>query len=383
MTAAVVFDDVSKRYRRGRERINLRAVIPGPWGEPSRGDFHWALSGLSFELEAGHSLGLIGPNGAGKSTTLKLVAGVVAPTAGHVTVRGRTASLIELGAGFHPDMTGRENLYFSAAVLGMGPHAVKARFDDIVSFADIGPYLDTPVKRYSSGMLARLGFAVATHLDADILVLDEVLAVGDASFQRKCHKRLADIGRQGVALLYVTHALWTLPMLCEEAILLAHGSVQSRGRPVDVVLDYERLHQSGSLPDAAEHSGGVFRGVTTSGTMIEPGGALEVHMELDLAEPFPDGHVLIMLADAQLKVYAAVSSRKAGLVFDRAGPRAVTCRLEELPLQPGPYEVYVAFFGDHQLPAIDEMRNLKLEVLGEPVDPNYGVLRVANRWTAD
>ena len=166
MTALVELRDVSKRYRLGRERANLRAAVPGRWGAVVQGDQHAALDHLSLSLSAGQSLGIVGPNGAGKSTLLKLVARVVGATSGDVRVRGRTAALIELGAGFHPDMTGRENVTFSAAVLGMGRRAVHARFDEIVEFAGVGPYIDTPVKRYSSGMLARLGFAVAAHLDA-------------------------------------------------------------------------------------------------------------------------------------------------------------------------------------------------------------------------
>ncbi|MGQ0615843.1 MAG: ABC transporter ATP-binding protein [Acidimicrobiia bacterium] len=376
----VSFEGVGKRYRRGRERINLRAALPGKWGQPTKGDFHWALADLSFELGAGHSLALIGPNGAGKSTTLKLVAGVVAPTKGKVAVNGRTASLIELGAGFHPDMTGRENLYFSAAVLGMGPRTVRAHFDAIVDFAGIGSYLDSPVKRYSSGMLARLGFAVATHLDADVLVLDEVLAVGDAAFQRKCHQRIAALERDGVALLYVTHALWTVPMLCEEAILLVGGEVRSRGTPADVVLEYERLNDEGGLP---EPSGAVqlLRELVLSATAIEPGEPLTVEAELDLDHPYPDGHLMVMLTDSRLKVHAAVSSRESDVRFDEPGRHRVLCLLGDVPLKPGSYELYVAFVGDHRLPAVDDMRRVPIQIIGPPGDPAYGVVRLPCTWT--
>lgn len=381
MSSVVTFERVTKRYRIGRERINLRAIIPGPWGEPKRGDFHTALSDLDLQLDAGCSLGLIGPNGAGKSTTLKLVAGVIAPTSGTVTVRGKTASLIELGAGFHMDMTGRENLYFSAAVLGMGPRALRSRFDEIVDFADIGPYIDTPVKRYSSGMLARLGFSVASHFDADVLVLDEVLAVGDAAFQRRCHQRIAESRRQGTALLYVTHALYTLPMLCEEAILLANGTVQARGHPDEVLQAYERLHQGGALPIAAG-SAAVFSDVRTSDLAIPPGGSIDFQVDLELAAGLPYAHVIVSIADEHMKIHGSVSSLDGGIDFSEPGHHVVHCRIDEVPLQPGPYLVYVSFFGDHRLPPLDDVRILNLKVDGEPVKDAYGVVRLPSSWTS-
>jgi len=381
VSAVVRFDSVGKRYRRGRERINLRAALPGRLGELRGGDQHWALADLSFELGAGRSIGFVGPNGAGKSTTLKLVAGVIAPSTGTVEVRGRTASLLELGAGFHPDMTGRENVYFSAAVLGMSPRVLGQRFDQIVDFADIGPYLDSPVKRFSSGMLARLGFAVASHLDAEVLVLDEVLAVGDAVFQRRCHQRIRELRETGAALLYVTHALWTLPMLCEQAILLAGGRVQATGTPDEVLVAYERLQSEGVL-DAADGTPLVFRDVRSSPTAIDPGGWFQVEVDLELTDPCPEGHVLVILTDPLNKVYAAASSFEA-MSFAEPGPHAVRCRLDDLPLKPGQYQVHVGFLGDRRLPAIDEMRTFELEVRGDPVDPAYGQIQIPATWSGE
>ncbi|MEO5678218.1 MAG: polysaccharide ABC transporter ATP-binding protein, partial [Acidimicrobiales bacterium] len=379
MTHLVRFDGVGKVYRRGRERINLRAAMPGRLGEMRGGDQHWALHDLSFELPAGGSIGFVGPNGAGKSTTLKLVAGVIAPSRGSVEVLGRTASLIELGAGFHPDMTGRENVYFSAAVLGMSSKVLGQRFDQIVDFADIGGYLDSPVKRYSSGMLARLGFAVASHLDAEVLVLDEVLAVGDATFQRRCHQRIQQLRAEGAALLYVTHALWTLPMLCERGVLLADGVVRASGSPSEVLAAYEQLHAAGVIqaaPDAAQ----VFRRVRTSATAIDPGGWFEVEVDVEPPGPCPHGHVLVVVTDLDQKVCTSVSS--AGVV-SFADPRrqTVRCRLEELPIQPGPYQVHVGFVGDSALPAVDEVRIFELHVRGEVRDIAYGAVRVPTTWS--
>lgn len=379
MSLMVAFRGVSKQYRRGRERANLRAIVPGRLGRPTRGDFHWALRDVSFDLESGRSLGFVGPNGAGKSTTLKLVARVTTPSRGEVFLAGRSASLIELGAGFHPEMTGRENVYFSAAVLGMGPSDIKRRFDEIVDFADIGTFLDTPVKRYSSGMMARLGFAIAAHLDAEIVVLDEVLAVGDASFQRKCHERIARLRSQGAALLYVTHALWTLPQLCDEAILLIDGTVACRGTPQEVIRAYESqstVAPEGSGPGASR----VFRSVTSSESVVEPGGSVRIQMEMELPGPLPFGQVLVGISGGNGDNVGVVGSRTADLTFDRPGTYRVECELSALPLYPGPYSIIVGFCADPRLPVLDDARKLGLTVRGQELNPSFGFTAFPARW---
>lgn len=376
MSAVVRFEAVSKRYRRGRERSNFRAAVPGRFGGRLRGDLHWALRDLSFELEPGRSLGIVGPNGAGKSTTLKLVAGVIAASSGQVSVRGRTASLIELGAGFHPDMTGRENVHFSAAVLGMRPRSVRARFDEIVDFADIGTYLDTPVKRYSSGMMARLGFAVAAHIDADVVVLDEVLAVGDAQFQSRCHERIRAVREEGVALLYVTHALWTVPVLCDEAILLADGTPKARGLPDDILRAYESMRNTAVQ---AEGSRTLLTEVVASATVLERGDGMTIEIGLDLDHDYPDGQILVQLVAGVSEVYATISSRDAELTFP-GGRQRVRCTLSELPLQPGPYDLAVIFFGNHAFPVVDDALLLSFEIRGGPVNPKMGSLCLPASW---
>jgi lipopolysaccharide transport system ATP-binding protein len=373
----VAFRGVSKQYRRGRERANLRSIIPGRFGELRRGDFHWALKDLTFGVESGKSLGFVGPNGAGKSTVLKLVAGVTTPTIGDVFVGGRSASLIELGAGFHPDMTGRENVYFSASVLGMGPADIKRRFDQIVDFAAIGSFLDTPVKRYSSGMMARLGFAIASHLDVEIVVLDEVLAVGDALFQRKCHDRIAALRKEGAALLYVTHALWTVPLLCDEAVLLIDGRLLSQGPPTEVIRAYERYNPA---VEADTTGTMVFRSVTSSASVIDSGDSVRVRMELDLPAPCPFGQIVIGVSGADNANVGVVGSSIADVTFDHAGPLQVECELSSLPLHPGPYSILVGFCGDTRLPVLDDVRKLGIDVRGEELNPSFGFTKFPARW---
>ena len=199
----------------------------------------WAVDGVSFDLRPGEVMGVIGANGAGKSTLLKMISGIIPPDSGSVAVRGRLSALIEIGAGFHPLLTGRENIYISGAVLGMSRREVERKFESIVEFSGVGEFLDTPVKFYSSGMYVRLGFAVAAHLDPDILVVDEVLAVGDAAFQRKCIEHLNGLRQNGVAFMLVSHNMQTVSSLATRCILLERGRVMAFGSPAQVIPEYD------------------------------------------------------------------------------------------------------------------------------------------------
>ena len=209
------------------------------------------MQDLSLRLGAGESVGLIGHNGAGKTTVLRLLAGITRPTRGHVRTSGRLASLINLGAGFHPELTGRENIFLNGVILGLSRSEVKARFDAIVDFADLGPYIDTPLKRYSSGMYARLGFAVAAHVDPDVLLVDEVLSVGDVSFQDRSIRKMLSFRDSGRAILFVSHNLSAVEMMCQRAIWLDHGRMIDDG-PLARVVD---AYKSAMSPHAAYSAG--------------------------------------------------------------------------------------------------------------------------------
>jgi len=198
----------------------------------------WALKNVSFSVKPGEIVGIIGRNGAGKSTLLKVLSRITEPTSGEARIRGRVASLLEVGTGFHPDLTGRENIYLNAAILGMTKAEVKAKFDDIIAFAEIERFLDTPVKRYSSGMYVRLAFAVAAHLEPEILIVDEVLAVGDAAFQKKCLGKMNDVARAGRTVLFVSHNMQAISVLCTNAIALRNGEIADRGLPSAVAERY-------------------------------------------------------------------------------------------------------------------------------------------------
>jgi lipopolysaccharide transport system ATP-binding protein len=201
----------------------------------------WALREVGFELAPGEVLGVIGPNGAGKSTLFKLLSSITAPTEGEIRFRGRLAALIEVGSGFHPELTGRENVFLSGTILGMRRRDIATRLESIVAFAGIGNFLDVPVKWYSSGMYVRLGFAVAAHLEPDILLVDEVLAVGDAEFQARCLRRIQELRQRGTTILFISHDLGTVERLCDRALLLRNGRIAAEGTARDVVTTYQKL----------------------------------------------------------------------------------------------------------------------------------------------
>ncbi|MGH2631198.1 MAG: ABC transporter ATP-binding protein [Actinomycetota bacterium] len=233
--SAVEVDGVSKRFRLYRERpssVKQRLLVTR-----SKAEDFWALRDISFDIPQGSSLGLIGHNGSGKTTLLKCIAGILRPSTGTIRSRGRMAALLELGAGFHPELTGRENVYLNASFLGLDRRETERVYDDVVAFAELEDFMDNQVKFYSSGMLVRLGFAVAVHVDPEILLIDEVLAVGDEAFQQRCIDRVREFQRDGRTIVLVTHALDTVVDVCDRAVMLEHGRLHEDGRPAEVVRE--------------------------------------------------------------------------------------------------------------------------------------------------
>jgi ABC-type polysaccharide/polyol phosphate transport system ATPase subunit len=242
----VAFQHVWKKFRRGEHHDSLRDLVPhvvsrllkrGRTGDDLGAREFWAVQDVSFSVGPGEALGIIGPNGAGKSTILKLLTRILQPTSGRCGVRGRVGALIEIAGGFHPDLTGGENVFLQGSIMGMTRREIAARFDDIVAFSDLGEFINTPVKRYSSGMNARLGFAIAAHMSPDVLIVDEVLAVGDFRFQRKAFDRLSQM-RQGLPVVIVSHQLDRIASLCTHCVLLDHGRIVKRGSPDECIAHY-------------------------------------------------------------------------------------------------------------------------------------------------
>lgn len=239
----IEFQNVSKNYLKQRLRYGLLSETLSRLFAVNRSPFTnhnviRALDNVSFSVQKGETLGVIGPNGAGKSTVLKLISQVTVPDAGKVTAVGRIGALIELGAGLHPELTGRENIFLYGAILGMKKDEVQTKFDEIVNFAEIQDFLDMPIKRYSSGMYARLGFAVAINMNPDILLIDEVLAVGDESFQKKCFQKMKDVKKNGTTIVFVSHNLDWIKLICDRAILLHRGKIVIGSTPKTVINRY-------------------------------------------------------------------------------------------------------------------------------------------------
>jgi lipopolysaccharide transport system ATP-binding protein len=263
---AIKVEGLGKRYRIGaqqlayrniREKINEMALAPframkslaGRNGHESKSETFWALKDVSFEVKRGEVVGVIGRNGAGKSTLLKILSRITEPTEGYADMHGRIASLLEVGTGFHPELTGRENIYLNGSILGMKRAEINKKFDEMVAFSEIDKFIDTPVKHYSSGMYVRLAFAVAAHLDPEIMLVDEVLAVGDAAFQKKCLGKMGDVAKEGRTILFVSHNMAAIQNLCQRCFLLDEGSVIAAGVTSGVLADYnERVEQRSGVP---------------------------------------------------------------------------------------------------------------------------------------
>ena len=250
----IEFDNVYKKFAKGEQHTSLRDFIPAmakklwPFGKKAtaeeialRDEEFWAVKDVSFKLKKGESMGIIGPNGSGKSTSLKLLSGILRPDRGTYKVKGRLSALIEVGAGFHPDLTGRENVYLNGSILGMTRKEVGSKFNDIVEFAGVEDFIDTPVKRYSSGMAVRLGFAVSAFIDPDVMLVDEVLAVGDAEFRTRCHARMTKMLHNGATMILVSHNLGEVRSLCQTSLMLYKGQTLMHGETKKVIAEYHRI----------------------------------------------------------------------------------------------------------------------------------------------
>jgi ABC-type polysaccharide/polyol phosphate transport system ATPase subunit len=350
---------VGKRYRVSRpgSRRSWKDVLRAP-----KQDF-WALRDIDVEVPRGQVLGIIGPNGAGKSTMFKLLSGITAPTEGEIRIRGRLAALIEVGSGFHPELTGRENVFLSGTILGLRRRDIAARLDGIVEFAGIGGFLDVPVKWYSSGMYVRLGFAVAAQLEPDLLLVDEVLAVGDAAFQAKCVQRILDLRRRGTTILFISHDLGTVERLCDRALLLTGGRITADGPAADVVSAYLRtmnLESRQSAGGSEDHERGpAITGLSVhdaaGGEVVvaRSGQPLRIEVAVRLDGPAPPLVVQAMVysyEDGLLLFECATPA--AGIQLERREAR-VRFDIASLGLLPGAYTLGATVTAAGETRAID------------------------------
>ncbi len=400
MKPAIQATGLSKFYQLGQQ-INTRANITDAligyakkfkqkfFAKPEDRHGFWALKDVSFEVPKGEVLGLVGRNGAGKSTLLKVLSRIVEPTHGRAEVRGRLGSLLEVGTGFHPELTGRENIFLNGSILGMSRREIKERFDEIVEFAEISQFLDTPVKRYSSGMFVRLAFAIAAHLQPEILIVDEILAVGDAKFQKKCLGKMKDVSSEGRTIVFVSHDMTAIRRLCTSGILLSQGKVALQGNVDDVVTQYlateVQLAPLGKEfavePFQRKGSGeAIFERITVSGsptgsnTPLRSGKPLRVDLVIKSDSPKIAESMIVMLTDQNGNVLLKADTVAIDQPVElSAGENQFTVNIHTVPLKPGVYTLGLILA--KQLGVIyDEIESLcDLEVLPPENEQQLGL----------
>jgi ABC-type polysaccharide/polyol phosphate transport system ATPase subunit len=316
-------------------------------GREPRQEF-WAVKDVSFSVPRGEALGIIGHNGAGKSTLLKMLSGITAPTAGEISLRGRFSALLEVGSGFHPDLTGRENIFLSGSVLGMSRSEIRRKLDSIVDFSGIASFIDTPVKRYSSGMFVRLGFSIAAHLDPDILLLDEVLAVGDRQFQEKCKQRIARLHGDGATIIFISHDLAAVEDLCQRVILLERGRIAAAGAPEHVIRKYTESANLTHTPSGPHGKPAQITGVAffdESGRRcagFETGRPIRCRVDYAAAQEIRDAALFVNFNHSHGWPTSQWTTIHDGPSFSiRPGKGCVEFSCAELGLQPGVYKIDV------------------------------------------
>jgi len=360
---ALVIEKLGKRYTIGTTPIgattlgeSLTSWVAGPWrrlrqmaGSGGQTRSFWALRDVSFRVSVGEVIGIVGPNGAGKSTLLKVLSRITPPTEGYVDLTGRVSSLLEVGTGFHPELTGRENVFLNGAILGMLRAEIVRKFDAIVAFAELEPFIDTPVKHYSSGMFVRLAFSVAAHLEPEILVVDEVLSVGDLHFRNRCLGRMQDLRDEGRTVLFVSHDLTSVRQLCTRAVLLNGGHLVGDGTPGDITRKYERMYQD----DADNTTGAADRrhppsdyhlrrvelrnaaGVVTS--QFDAGQVMDIHLWSSGPAPENSFTAEFKLLNDHDEVVSFGSANPVRDTYYRSEHQHFVCRLGPLPLTEGRY----------------------------------------------
>lgn len=394
---AIRVENLSKRFKlRTEAPTSLKEAITS--GRRSKQNEFWALKDVDFEVPAGTMFGLVGHNGSGKSTLLRCIAGIYRPTSGRVVTDGRISALLELGSGFHPDLTGRENIYLNAAIIGLSKAEVDERFDDIVEFSGIGRFLDTPIKHYSSGMYVRLGFAVAVHVDPEILIIDEVITVGDEEFQRKCFDHLYGLRRKGVTIVVVSHSLTVVQTMCDMAAWLHRGEVRTVGTAVEVVDAYlQRVNaaerEGGSTGSAAvgeSELGGGEMAITAielrRGDEVVPaatnGEPLTFRLHWVAREPVRDPVFAVSIRHENGTVVTSASTANAPIDLGTcSGSGWIDLVMDDMPLVAGSYEVFTSILDESSQHAFyhqDGGLHLPVRPGRAPVIP--GLVDLRPRW---
>jgi lipopolysaccharide transport system ATP-binding protein len=393
--AAISVHGVWKKFRKGERHDSLRDLIPAAFGKllrrskrPELEDTEfWAVRDASFEVRPGEALGIIGSNGAGKSTLLKLLTRILRPTRGQCEVRGRIGALIEVAAGFHPDLTGRENVYLQGSIMGMRQAEIARKFDQIVEFSGISEFIDTQVKRYSSGMNARLGFSIAAHLDPDVLLVDEVLAVGDTGFQERCLTRMRALLARGIPVVFISHNLPAIVELCTRGIVIDRGSLVFDGAPAEAAAMYRQLvAASPSNAGPGGYSGPIriaaveiaSDGHSAPG-LVPSGGTLRVRICYEAAEP-TRAHFAVDIHTGEGLLCSGINTRMDLCDFGVLHGRGVVeLAIPRLPLLPGCYVTSVGILNHATFEPLDlRLRAFPLTVSSPR--PDFGLVYVERGW---
>lgn len=391
--SAISIEDVSKRYRIYHER-NQSLKAWALHGRRAGFEEFWALRDVSFDVDAGSTFGLIGENGCGKSTLLKCIANILRPDEGHISTRGKVSALIELGAGFHPELSGRDNVYLNGSLLGLSTREIDRRFDRIVDFSGLEHFIDTPVKNYSSGMYMRLGFAIAINVDPEILLIDEILAVGDEAFQRKCLDKLGALRNDGCTIVIVSHALDTMRVMCDRAALISHGELQgvgSAGAMIDQYLGHDGGAFARPTPEQARWGSGellvsALEFLSPDGGplgSLRPGDGLRLRCRYTTHMPVSDASFGVSFQTSEGITVAVPSTTDVGLATGTLAEHGyIDVVVPSLPLGPGVYKVS-AFVHDRDLQQAYDVRHNFLEftvTASNGAIPGNGVVAVHARW---
>ena len=389
---ALRVDNVTKTFRIHHERASSLKQFIATGGRNRYEDFY-ALRDVSFEVGEGEAVGIIGHNGSGKSTLLKCMAQILTPNVGKIHVNKKMAALLELGAGFHQELSGRDNVFLNASILGMGRKEIANRFDEIVDFSGLGDFIDTPVKTYSSGMYIRLAFAVAINVDPELLLIDEILAVGDVTFQKKCMEKFVDFRTQGRTLVLVTHDGHTVREFCDRAIWLDHGVVRRDGDPADVVDEYTETMLGAETSDGAEGSRRGDGRIKVTRTELLVGGVpidrfrssddVTVRMHYQATEPVPKPVFAVSIASLNGATVTAPSSRDAGDVPDLIeGSGYVDVRFEKIPLIPSRYVLHTEISGWGRQHIYDHVQNAQtFDVIAGETNETHGLVTMHPSWS--
>ena len=404
---AIDVDGLGKLYRLDHQaerhesfRAAITAMATSPWrrlrqlqGADETMEEFWALRNVSFQVQRGEVVGIIGRNGAGKSTLLKILSRIVEPTEGRAVLRGRVASLLEVGTGFHPELTGRENIFLNGSILGMRRREIESKFEEIVQFAEVSRFLDTPVKRYSSGMYVRLAFAVAAHLEPEILIVDEVLAVGDAQFQKKCIGKMKDIAASGSrTVVFVSHNMGAVRALCTSCVYLVNGGVAAEGSVDSIIGQYMRPPQGSSKASIVSkygielHDADMFVEQAPSRVVyfLNP---CEIKIRIGSKEPFPLAGLVVRVFDELGNLVSSLNSTEEGVeAFTLHSVRTFVYPIAKMQLFPGRYSVSIYIYRPHDNTKYLEADGyFDFEVLPSlvpdgrsPYTKDHGVVRIVN-----